>query len=882
MLITNFAAGELSKTLFGRTDLPQYYRGAARMENFDVIPTGGLKRRAGMERLAPLGKGDGRIIPFIANRDMGFLLYLTPLEITVYKLVKGEIPTGEEPMVFASSYQGDEIGDVQYAQNFDTMVLCHENHPPLEVMLRENENVTIKNVEMNFDVEVVAGEGIASNEEVTLEDKAGNIKDEHYNRNGWLVTDANYPATVSFYNGRLIFACTKKARQRVFASAVREVNEVNEPYKFSTYKKFITPKREYNMLFGEINANDTSIVDVKENYIINSFSKPAEKYYVDSVLYDPDTRIEYVNLNRVKFTKGVRASVQTFSVRSIKEALQAKKDFYDSKNTNPETFTVYTRLRTVHHYTTDPENIFATRKSTGTILTATAVYCVVKASSIEVYYDKSTVYSGSAGVGSAVMNQGSWSKTFPKDASELIGNDSSPYTNEIMQVINNFIIFDFYSPPSHSGIDYESGEDSNVTNNDALKIESINRLYYNINYSMYYELETNQGIEKYYNYPLELMAAVMARIIHTNEAYIPIYTREIIADEYPTPDCGFTFEIASDANDAIRWLAVNKGLIVGTEAGEWVIPPDVHATNIQAKLNSRYGSDKIQGTAVGDAAIFFQTGKKSMVEYYIPQQDNNFRANNMAMLNPEILGESPALEFDYLTSPHAKLLITREDGAMAYLLYERSTGTFAWGRITTQGKIRSVAVLPGHDGNDDAYMIVERDGEYRLERLQEGCAVYLDSWAKLDKDAPWEAQREAYAGEGVKACRVYEEGGVAKYEALDADAAPDFTKDGDFYIGYSYKSVMRTMPVLANDKMKKGNIVNLIFRFLGSYMPKMTSFAGGRERSANGVYEQEPYTGIKRAPFPGTWDEEPQAQISADVPAPVAILAVNAEMQGGQ
>ena len=77
MLITNFANGELSPTLFGRADLPQYFSGAARIENFDVIPTGGLKRRSGMERLTQLTDW-GRLIPFIVNREVAFLLYLIP------------------------------------------------------------------------------------------------------------------------------------------------------------------------------------------------------------------------------------------------------------------------------------------------------------------------------------------------------------------------------------------------------------------------------------------------------------------------------------------------------------------------------------------------------------------------------------------------------------------------------------------------------------------------------------------------------------------------------------------------------------------------------------------------------------------------------------
>ncbi len=65
-LTTNFSSGELSKNMFDRIDLPQYHSGVAHLENWDVIPTGGIKRRGGMERLKKLAV-EGRIIPVIIS-----------------------------------------------------------------------------------------------------------------------------------------------------------------------------------------------------------------------------------------------------------------------------------------------------------------------------------------------------------------------------------------------------------------------------------------------------------------------------------------------------------------------------------------------------------------------------------------------------------------------------------------------------------------------------------------------------------------------------------------------------------------------------------------------------------------------------------------------
>jgi hypothetical protein len=45
----SFQAGELSPRMRGRTDLPEYYAGTRREENFLSKPTGGAVRRPGFE-----------------------------------------------------------------------------------------------------------------------------------------------------------------------------------------------------------------------------------------------------------------------------------------------------------------------------------------------------------------------------------------------------------------------------------------------------------------------------------------------------------------------------------------------------------------------------------------------------------------------------------------------------------------------------------------------------------------------------------------------------------------------------------------------------------------------------------------------------------------
>jgi hypothetical protein len=323
-------------------------------------------------------------------------------------------------------------------------------------------------------------------------------------------------------------------------------------------------------------------------------------------------------------------------------------------------------------------------------------------------------------------------------------------------------------------------------------------------------------------------------------------------------------------SDSIRWIGQNKNLLVGTETAEWVIPAGVNATSTQAVLNSRYGSDKIQGTAIGDAMCFIQSGKRALVEYYIPQQDNNFRANNMAMLSGNMLHESPAHDIDFISAPYTKIFVSREDGVIAALLYERNTGTFAWGRITTNGMIKSVATLPGRSGYDNVYLAVKRGDGFFLEILAgqdygETDPAKPDYPVYLDSGKPWDGDASGYTADAA----VYDETDNKVYPLTQAPIPGH-----RMWAGYPYTSMIRSMPVLANDRMKPNIIKNMYIRFLDSFMPRIRSLPNGME---DRVYQEEPYSGIAQINFPGAYARDVLFEIIHKAPTRCRILSINAE-----
>jgi hypothetical protein len=714
-----------------------------------------------------------------------------------------------------------EIQEVQYAQNYNVMILAHQNHAPIIVSVSSNgSGVSAERFAPNIGVEVVADD--------TLDAGMYYEQDKTYIDNGYLFEAGKYPACVTFFQGRLVFANCANARQRLFFS------KVNDMRRFATYKLFLKENKEYIVANGTIN-DKSRVVELSDIAEVAKFNRKLLDYYIESSFFDPATKIESLSGKTLRLTRDANVPAQLTSAE--KTGLEEWKNRADNREDNPIVMVL------------GKPNF---KKNGTSYWVETTITATLKTTSITMRED----LGGHQKVVSFNENNSNFTtdaaREFLLELYDDVAKLCFPDDGTILRNLNNANFADMM---------YE-----------------LAALYYFFRFALRGKI--------FKGTPDSIYVEITSYYYFEGAAVtIPFYTKALVEDRYPAPDDGFTFEIASDMNDAIRWAAQNKSLLVGTETSEWVIPAGITATNIQAIINSRYGSDAIQATAVGDALCFFQSGKKGLVEYYIPQQDNNFRANNMAMLSPNMLRESPATDFDFVSAPHTKIFVCREDGVVVSLLYERGTGTFAWSRVVTNGRIVSVATLPGESGFDDVCLVVERNGACFLERLDERDRVYLDSHKEWKGDAPkyLTAQNGDYlvAQDGKNLIVGGYDFDAVVYDETDnriwpVESAPQPNPAHKMWIGYPYASRLRSMPILANDQMKVNIIKALSIRFNGSYMPRVKSRPDGPEEH---IPKDEPYTGIVQIPFPGSYERDAFFELTHDGPTPCRVLAINAEAQ---
>lgn len=129
-VIVNFNAGELTPKLRYRCDLDKYQNGAARLENFTVMPQGGLENRPGLEYIAEAKSSVApvRLIPFEFSATDTAILEFGAQYIRIRK------SDGTLLQDVVTPYSSENLRGLRYTQMGDIVFLVHRFYPPARLM----------------------------------------------------------------------------------------------------------------------------------------------------------------------------------------------------------------------------------------------------------------------------------------------------------------------------------------------------------------------------------------------------------------------------------------------------------------------------------------------------------------------------------------------------------------------------------------------------------------------------------------------------------------------------------------------------------------------------------------------------------------------------
>lgn len=130
---TAFNAGEWSPLLWARVDSEKYRQSARILENFQILPYGGIYRRPGFECLceAKDQNNPARLVPWQFSVTDSYVLEFYNLGIRVFKgdtcKICPDSPDGE--YTIATPYRSEDLNELQFAQLNDIMYIVHEDYP---------------------------------------------------------------------------------------------------------------------------------------------------------------------------------------------------------------------------------------------------------------------------------------------------------------------------------------------------------------------------------------------------------------------------------------------------------------------------------------------------------------------------------------------------------------------------------------------------------------------------------------------------------------------------------------------------------------------------------------------------------------------------------
>lgn len=225
----------------------------------------------------------------------------------------------------------------------------------------------------------------------------------------------------------------------------------------------------------------------------------------------------------------------------------------------------------------------------------------------------------------------------------------------------------------------------------------------------------------------------------------------------PTNDVGVTsaaeaisITLSSRDVQVVQWMEGDeKGLLVGTTSGEWLVRPStlgeaLSALNVKGSQTTSYGSASVAAVRAGKAVIYVQRAGRKLREMAYVIQVDGFQSPDLTVRSEHIT-QGGVTEMAFQKELKPIVWSVRADGVLLAMTYERDQDVVAWSRHVLGGKnakVESVASIPSPDGTrDDLWLQVTRTiggvTVRRIELLQKiwevgdlaADAFYVDSGA---------------------------------------------------------------------------------------------------------------------------------------------------------
>lgn len=192
------------------------------------------------------------------------------------------------------------------------------------------------------------------------------------------------------------------------------------------------------------------------------------------------------------------------------------------------------------------------------------------------------------------------------------------------------------------------------------------------------------------------------------------------------------FSVISQPAGQIRWLASSRVLIGGTSNGEIRMSggndTPLTPTTVQTRAETGFGTASMIPHKQGQVLLFWQRSRKKLMALKFSFESDSYNADDLTILADHIAGGG-IYDMDFQREFIPMLWNVKADGTLASLTFLPDQKVYGWARHVTAGVIESVCCVPSaNEDRDDVYFVVVRGNGRFVERFEEGLNLdgYVD------------------------------------------------------------------------------------------------------------------------------------------------------------
>ena len=679
----SFKSGELSKSLRGRSDLDIYQEGCKDLQNFYVLPQGGVERRAGSKFISftgagssPSGSNPAKLVPFDFSSSTKFMVEIG----SGYIKVHNSSPTGAventdfyTPTGTVPSYTDNQLSKLQFVRRYDTMIITHPDFTPLK-LIRTTIDPTFEVSNIDYFYPPLREQNLTSTTihtsattgtGIDIDSSSAIFKSGHVNSRwgiNYIRTSSQRSVTDDLVSagsntGTAIdvsFSNWSVQTDANFTGTVIIERDLNDGAGFISYVVLGTSSGTDNFSYASTTAEDSN-TQIRAKLLTAGGTACNATITNQELYFKGVVEIKTVNAANKSITQNTRSS-GVLRLNCTSHGLSAGDKVLLSGVTSADS-SVQTALES--DLTVSASNL----NTNDFQVTLTGTAALTFASDAKVFASS----SGTCDVKSILSNSGSGNATTLWQEAAFSDDRGFPASAEFYQ----------------------------------------NRLFF-----------TGSKTD-----PATIFASVRFDI------YNFLLSETNISD--------MAIKRIPDTPEEAKFIIGKKDLFMGTEGNTISIKSvnqdeSISATNIVTEIQNAYGSSNIQPVIANDSVVFTQKNNLKLRELVYSRDNNVFVANDLNLFSEDIT-DSQITEMYVQKNPYQIIWCIKTDGTACILTYDRQTKLQGWSRVNTTGSIFSGNVL-SNTGEDNIWLCVKRDSKYVIEQLQPRLNLnwYVDSGKELD------------------------------------------------------------------------------------------------------------------------------------------------------